>query len=221
MPLPAQQATIDRRSARSAVYDQVRTWIEDGVLQPGETLKDADIAELLGVSRTPVREALQMLEQIGVVEMQPGKLTRVTPIALEDVAQLYVPLAALHAVAAELGTPRAGKREIAEMRKHNAALLAAVDAGDHVRARDADRDFHAVLLRLADNQYLMTAIEPLLIHGRRLEALYFREVGPAHASHADHERIVAAVESGDASAAQALMRTNFSRFWKPDEHVAP
>jgi DNA-binding GntR family transcriptional regulator len=130
-------------------------------------------------------------------------------------------LGALHAAAAQLGTPRAGKREIAEMRKHNAALLAAVDAGNHVRARDADRDFHAVLLRLANNQYLMTAIEPLLIHARRLEALYFREVGPAHASHEDHERIVAAVEAGDAAAAQDLMRINFSRFWKPDEHVAP
>jgi DNA-binding GntR family transcriptional regulator len=216
MPLPTSHRAIDRRSARAAVYEQLRTWIEDGVLEPGETLKDAEIAELLGVSRTPAREALQMLEQIGVVEMQPGKLTRVTPIALDDVTQLYMPLGALHAVAAQLGTPRATERDLDSMRRHNAALLAAVDAADPAAARDADRDFHAVLLRLADNPYLNTAIEPLLIHARRLEALYFREVAPAHASHAEHERIIAAVAAGDVDAAQRLVRANLARYYTPD-----
>jgi DNA-binding GntR family transcriptional regulator len=206
---------LDRRTARAAVFEQLRSWIEDGVLEPGETLKDGEIAERLGVSRTPVREALQMLERLGVVEMLPGRLTRVTPISQGDVELLYGPLGALHATAAELGTPRATPDDIAEMRRHNDALLAAVDGGEQAAARDADHDFHSVLLRLADNPYLVTAIEPLLVHARRLEALYFRQAGPSHASHDDHGAIVDAVEAGDARRAADHTRRNFTRYWQP------
>ena len=221
MPLPSQLAPIDRQTARAAVFEQVRSWIEDGLLEPGETLKDSEIAGRLGVSRTPVREALQMLAQLGVVEMLPGRMTRVTPLAPEDVALLYAPLGALHATAAELGTPRATPGDVAEMRRHNEALLAGLDAEDHVAASDADSRFHHVLLRVADNPYLITAIEPLLIHARRLEALYFREVGPGRASHDEHEEIVRAVGAGDAARAAALTRTNFTRFWMPPDPQAP
>jgi DNA-binding GntR family transcriptional regulator len=215
VPLPAELAPLDRRTARAAVFEQLRTWIEDGVLEPGETLKDGEIAERLAVSRTPVREALQMLERLGVVEMLPGRLTRVTPIKQDDVALLYAPLGALHATAAELGAPRATAEDIAQMHRHNDALLEAIESGDQALARDADHDFHYVLLRLADNPYLMTAIEPLLVHARRLEALYFRQAGPGRSSHEDHAAIVDAVEAGDVARAADLTRSNFTRYWEP------
>jgi DNA-binding GntR family transcriptional regulator len=215
MPLPTQLDPIDRRTARAAVFEQLRSWIEDGVLEPGETLKDGEIADRLGVSRTPVREALQMLERVGVVEMLAGRLTRVTPITQDDVALLYAPLGALHATAVELATPRATANDIAEMRRHNEALLAALETHEQAAARDADRDFHGVLLRLADNPYLITAIEPLLIHARRLEALYFREAGPGRASHDEHDKIIDAVEAGEAARAAELTKRNFTRYWKP------
>lgn len=215
MPVPASTAPIARQSAKAAVLEQLRIWIENGVLEPNEPLKDSEIAERLGVSRTPVREALQTLEQLGVVEMLPGRVTRVTPLSSDDVAQLYAPLGALHASAAELGTSKATAEDVAEMRRHNTALLDALKASDQVAARDADRDFHHVLIRLAGNPYLQTAIEPLLIQARRLEALYFREVGPALASYDEHERIIVAVEAGDGREAARLTRSNLDRFWHP------
>jgi DNA-binding GntR family transcriptional regulator len=221
MPLPSQLAPLDRQTARAAVFEHVRSWIEDGLLEPGETLKDSEIARRLGVSRTPVREALQMLEQLGAVEMLPGRMTRVTPLAPDDVALLYAPLGALQATAAELGTPRATPDDVAELRRHNDALLGGLQAEDHVAASDADSKFHHVLLRLADNPYLVTAIEPLLIHARRLEALYFREVGPGRASHEEHEEIARTVGAGDAARAAALTRSNFTRFWTPGQPQAP
>jgi DNA-binding GntR family transcriptional regulator len=91
----------------------------------------------------------------------------------------------------------------------------ALKAGDHVATRDADGAFHSVLIRVADNPYLVTAIEPLLIQARRREALYFREAGPALASYDEHERIIAAVEAGDAHEAAQLTRRNLDRFWHP------
>jgi DNA-binding GntR family transcriptional regulator len=214
MPLPP-SVPIARQSARSAVFDQLRGWVEDGVLEPGETLKDTEIADLLGVSRTPVREALQRLERLGVVEMLPGRLTRVTPLSAADIALLYAPLGSLHGTAARLGTPRATRADVAAMREHNAALLAALGQQDQAAARDADRAFHGVLLGLAENRYLMTAIEPLLIHARRLEALYFREAELGRGSYREHKQIVRAVRAGDAEAAELGTRKNFERYWLP------
>lgn len=156
-----------------------------------------------------------MLEQQGLVEMKPGRLTRITPATAEDADRVYAVLAALQALAAELGTPNADATDIEELRKYNARLLAAVEAKRPVRAREADRMFHDVLVRLADNVYLTSSIEPLLIHIRRLEALYFAGVNLGRQSHEDHEQIIAAVVAGDAVAARETTRHNFQRYWTP------
>lgn len=212
VPVPSDSAPITRRSAREVVLARLRSWIEEGQLAPGEVIKDADIAQRLGVSRTPVREALQILEQHGLVEMEPGRLTRVTDTAPEDIALVYAPLSALQALAARTATPKVAKADVEEMREHNARLLRAVEANDAVAAREADRAFHGVLVRCAGNRYLTAAIEPMLTHIRRLEALYFTELDLGHRSHEEHERIVEAVAAGDAAAAAERTRVNFMRY---------
>ena len=215
MPLPTETTPIDRRSARHAVFEQLRGWIEDGILEPGEAIKDAEIASQLGVSRTPVREALQMLERHGAVEMLPGRMTRVTTVGPDDVIKLYTPLGALMGVAAEMATPLVQPADIDTMKDYNERLLQALRDNDPVAARDADRAFHGILLARSDNAYLATAIEPLLIHARRLETLYFRHAKPGHASYQDHIEIIDAVTKRDVASAAALTRHNFTRFWTP------
>lgn len=212
VPVPSDSAPITRRSAREVVLARLRSWIEEGQLAPGEVIKDADIAQQLGVSRTPVREALQILEQHGLVEMRPGRLTRVTDTTPEDIALVYAPLSALQALAAQTATPKIAPADLDEMRACNARLLAAVEANDAVAAREADRAFHGVLVRSAGNPYLSSAIEPMLTHIRRLEALYFTEIGLGHRSHEEHERIIEAVASGDAAGAAERTRLNFMRY---------
>jgi DNA-binding GntR family transcriptional regulator len=203
---------IDRRPARWTVHDRLREWIEDGALAPGEVLKDAEIASMLGVSRTPVREALQMLERAGLVEMLPGRLTRVTDTTPSDIALVYATLGALNALAAESATAAATKDDIAAMRARNDELLAAVKAKDAIAAREADRAFHRVILGVAQNPYLANAIDPLLIHIRRLEALFFRNDKPGRGSHEEHKRIIAAIAAGDAALAGEVTRANFTRY---------
>jgi DNA-binding GntR family transcriptional regulator len=203
---------IDRRPARWTVYDRIRNWIEDGALAPGESIKDAEIAKTLGVSRTPVREALQMLEGENLVEMLPGRLTRVTDTTPDDIGLAYATLAALNALAAEMGTPRATDADVDKMRAENERLARAIGAKDPVEAREADRAFHGILLRLAQNPYLESAIEPLLSHIRRLEALYFRDEEPGLESVEEHGRIIEAVAAGDVAAASAATRSNFQRY---------
>ena len=75
-----------------------------------------------------------------------------------------------------------------------------------------------MLLDLADNPYLTAAIEPLLVHTRRLEALYFLGSRPSRDSYADHKSIILAVLAGDAAGARELTRQNFQRYWTPPDH---
>ena len=78
MPIPAEAAALSRSLLRDDVYVRLRDAIVDGTFTPGEQLRDGDLAQWLGVSRTPVREALQRLERAGLVEVSPHRYTRVS-----------------------------------------------------------------------------------------------------------------------------------------------
>lgn len=193
------------------VFDQLRAWIEEGVLAPDEVIRDMEIADALGVSRTPVREALQMLEQRGVIETVPGRLTRVAGVSQEQATLVYPPLAALQAVGAELGTPNASPADLAAMRQANEDLLRSVRDERPDDAWEADHAFHSALVRCARNPFIESAIDSLRIHTRRLEILYFNDEAPASESHAEHLEIISAVEAGLATRASDLTRQNFLR----------
>src|SRR5574340_1117707 len=99
-------APLDSPSLRERVYRALRDALVAGELAPGERLRDQELAARLGVSRTPVREALQRLEDEGLVETAPRALTRVTPLAAVAAREAFPVVAALHALAARHGAPR-------------------------------------------------------------------------------------------------------------------
>jgi DNA-binding GntR family transcriptional regulator len=211
VPVPDPVVPLSRRSARDEVFEHICSWIEERELRPGERIRDHEIAERLGVSRTPVREALQMLEQLGAVETVAGRHTRVRDLDPEEAEQVYTPLGALLAVAAELAIDRLTDDDLAEMATANERLLEATLGGDALGARVADDAFHAVLVRRADNPYLERALEPLLLHQRWLDGLYFSHAQLARASYEDHVAILAALRQGDRDAAAAATRANAAR----------
>jgi len=215
VPIPVNPPQIERRSARTLVFEQLRQWIEDGVLEPGEVIRDGEVAERLGVSRTPVREALQKLEHQGAIEVIPGRVTRVAAASREDTELVYPPMAALQALAAELGTPHATPRDIERMEGANERMLAAVERGNAAAARKADVEFHAVLVRLARNPFLTSAIDALQIHCRRLETLYFSHAAPARTSYREHKELIGAVAAHDAAKAKAIVLRNVQRRFVP------
>src|SRR5207248_3505224 len=80
MPIPQTEIRLTRSLARDEAYEKIRDWIIDGTLRPGELLRDQEIAQSLGVSRTPMREALRRLEDEGFVETALNRWTRVAPL---------------------------------------------------------------------------------------------------------------------------------------------
>src|SRR5438067_10360445 len=120
MPLPSTETRINRSLARDEAYERIRDWIIDGTLRPDEILRDHDIAQSLGVSRTPVREALRRLEDEGFVETALNRWTRVAPLDLLKAIETYSVIAALEASALE--SAQLNPQDLDRMTEANAAM---------------------------------------------------------------------------------------------------
>lgn len=203
-----QLAELPRATLREQVYSALLEAIVAGWLEPGRRIRDLDLAGQLGVSRTPVREAIQRLEDEGLVESSPGSSTRVAPIDPVNARQAFPVVACLHALATRLGTPRLGPQQLATLRSSNRALAVAIAANDPVQAIGADDAFHRVFLEAAGNQELETALRRLMPKVRRLEYLRFASVA-GRRSVSQHDEIAAACRRRDPDAAAALVEQNW------------
>ena len=203
--------TIESASLRERVYRALRDALVAGELVPGERLRDQELAARLGVSRTPVREALQRLEDEGLVETAPRALTRVAPLDAVAARESFPVVAALHALGARHGVARLSAADIAEMRAANEELAGAIAALDPATVRcaiAADDRFHGVLLRAAGNGEITRALERLTPKVRRLEYAQFGSLA-GRKSVQQHNAIIAACERGDSDLAARLVEENW------------
>ncbi len=146
MPIPSEHKKPTRKTAKESAFTQLQQWIIDGTLQPGEKLNDTELAEALGVSRTPIRESLQLLEVQGFVKMYPGKATQVTEVEKESINDLLPPLAALQALSAELAIPNLNETVITELEETNNRFAQAVQDEDYFKALKIDEEFHQIIV---------------------------------------------------------------------------
>ncbi len=212
MPIPKNFHSPAQVTARDRTYSQLQRWMIDGTLQPGEKLNDGELAEALGVSRTPVREALQLLEVQGFVEMHRGRDTRVTLIDKEDILKVYPPLAALEALAGELALGTIGPEHMERLRCINADFAQAVREHQPFQAMELDEQFHNVIVDAAENPYVASYISMLQMHIRRLKYVFLKQpVSIAQESIAEHNAIIAAFEHGDADTVTRMLRQNWLR----------
>jgi DNA-binding GntR family transcriptional regulator len=200
---------LQRSSLREQVYEVVLQAIVNADFPPGHQIRDLDIARSLGVSRTPVREALQRLVDEGLVETAPGAATRVTPIDVDAVRNIYPIVGALHALAVRLGAERIGRSELEELTRTNDAFAAAVAKRQIVAALAADDAFHGIVIRAAQNPELERALDRLMPHIRRLQLAQFGSE-PARLSIRQHKAIVTAFRRDSVDDAMQTMEENWS-----------
>ncbi|WP_138752052.1 GntR family transcriptional regulator [Paenibacillus sinopodophylli] len=217
MPIPTDYTSPARLSAKERTLSQLQKWIIDGTLQPGEKLNDSELSEALGVSRTPIREAFQLLEVQGLIETFPGKETRVTTLEKEDIIKLYAPLTALQALAAELAAANIQPEHIKQLRAINAGFGESVKKEQLYEAMELDEEFHETILHIANNQHISTFCSSLQMHIRRYKYIFFKRPNwESKAAAEDHEAIINALESRNAEEAARLMKHNLVR---PLEHL--
>lgn len=199
---------VERVSLRDRVYAQLLDAIVAGAIPPGSRLRDRDLAAELGVSRTPVREALQRLEAEGLVQTMPGALTRVAPLDVRDAREAVPVIAALHAAATRAAVGRLASPDVGVLRLANTSFASALAAQDTLAALAADDAFHEVFVRVAANGELRRTLERLTPRVRRLELARFRSLLGRESAH-QHDAIIAAAVRGEAARAASLVEENW------------
>lgn len=208
MPIPRTAPKLKRPVLREEVYSTLREWIAQGVLEAGEKLKDLELAERLGVSRTPVREALQRLSQEGLVETAKNRWTRVSRLDLRAAERIYPVVSALEVLALELAFPKLTAKDLAAMQKANRKLQKSLQAQQIPEAVDADEAFHERFILRCENPELLGMLQALKLKYRRLEQTYFSGAG-VRESLDEHGRLLAALEAGDLEGAKKALADNW------------
>ena len=210
-------ANTRKRARPQEVYEQLRALIIAGRLAPGTRIVETDVATRLGVSRTPVRGALQRLQQEGYVVDSPTlQQTRptVAPLTSDDAHELFLLVGALEGLAAfraALGATAERAALATDLTTINDAFRAAAEAPrpDHARIFELDERFHRCYMKAAGPRVrsLHDTVKP---QAERYERLYVSMLtSELHTSVVEHRAIVKAIRSGNAPAAQAAVETNW------------
>lgn len=190
-------------------YSLILEAIEAGVYKPGDRLVESELAERMGVSRTPVREALQRLETQGMLS-RDGRSLIVASLDHNQLAELYTVRAELEGLAARLAARHATDEEIRVLRgmvEDDRALL----GGDPRLLSKANKRFHRLIHLASHNRFLVQQLD--LVH--RAMALMattsFAAEGRDEVAIAEHDAIVQALEAHDGDAAHAALKSHISK----------
>lgn len=188
-----------------SAYDQLLDEIRYGTLPPGARLREVELAARLGISRTPVREAIRRLEADGLVEHLPRQGASLRRLSYAEVMELYEMRAVLEGTAARLAARAASQMELGELTDINAEMTSSTIPTDIVRL---NRQFHATLINAAKNRYLQRAIgamgRTLLILG---QSTLFDPARVATAAQ-EHDTLLRALQARDGAAAETAMRAH-------------
>ena len=208
MPVPHSAAPPERTLLREHAFHALRAAIVDGTLTPGEKLVDTELCAWLGVSRTPVREALAHLEKTGLVQIKPGRRTVVAPLDARAAREAQAVAASMHELAARAAVPLFTAAHATAMEEANADFERALTRGDVEAAIRADDAFHRVFVDLAANRMVAAILDDVTPLLRRMERVRFGALA-GRASVEQHRSIVALARAGDAEGAAAAARANW------------
>ena len=167
-------AAVTTSKTVTTVFDRILEAIHEGRLQPGQHISDGRIAEQFGVSRTPVREAIQRLREIGIVEASRGRFTRIAEVTPEQTSQAFQVWLALYAVLIDEVVAHASPRILHAMTGDRERFIAALDAPDAQQLAMANLDFFSRLPPASNNAALQRAIISV-VHIVRLGSMHLPE----------------------------------------------
>lgn len=189
--------------------------ILSGATDPGERLVEQQLTARLGISRAPLREALRLLAEQGLVEHTPRRGSRVATLSDRDVRELYSVRDVLERHVVTTALPATGPERLAGMRVALEGMSQAARTGDRLAIADAHRVFHVALAALGDNRQLTGVYDQVLTKIQLYMALNLRREAESTADPMDgvrrHERLFAAVVDGDPEAVLTALATHGAR----------
>jgi len=193
---------------RDIVFDAIKEAILTGRLKPGERLMEVQLAEEMGVSRTPVREAIRKLELEGLVVMVPRKGAYVSGLTLKDVTEVFEIRSSLEGLAAALAAERITEEEIKILDKILIDITEASEKGDTETVIKKDMEFHQVLFSASRNERLAQIISNLKEQIDRFRIKSFSNPARVKSVLSEHKGIIDAVKLGDAENAEKLAKAH-------------
>lgn len=193
----------------AGVYERLRTAVLRGEIEAGATISQAALARDLGTGRTPLREALRMLERDGLVISEPNRSVRVATLSGEDFEELYAMRVALETVAIRITVPALASADLADLEGYMAQMEHYQKVGDEAGMRAPHRAFHGLLVA-ASGPRVVGGIADLADHSERYR-LRFGGYGSWEDRRAEHRGIVDAAAAGDPGLAAVRLVEHYAR----------
>jgi DNA-binding GntR family transcriptional regulator len=192
----------DYKPLRDVIFTTLREAIVSGELKPGERLLEVKLADKMGVSRTPVREAIRKLELEGFVVMLPRKGAHVADLSVKDIANVLEIRAALDALATELAAQRMTDSELNDLKRIHEQFISHVARNNLQGAIKKDMEFHDAIYKAARNEKLVQVSGNLWEQVQRFRVVYMRDHNSAEAVINEHSEILEALSEKRIDAAR-------------------
>ena len=189
---------------REVVCETLREAIRSGVLKPGERLMEIQLADELGVSRTPVREAMRKLELEGYVIMLPRRGTYVANISIRDINEVFEIRTTLDALASGLAAERITEEELEQLERLLVSIGENIETRNMKKVVEEDMEFHDILYKASRNQRLVGIISNLREQMTRFRSMSMSYPGRLKKTLEEHSRLVEAIAQRDVELAQKL-----------------
>jgi len=191
----------DYKPLREVIFNTIREAIILGELKPGERLMEVQLAEKMGVSRTPVREAIRKLELEGLVEMLPRKGAHVADLSVKDIMDVLEIRATLDGLASSLSASRITEEEIKELRHLLQQFENYIEKGSTQGVIKKDVEFHDIIYRSSRNEKLIQISNNLREQVQRFRVIYIKDYGSSRELVKEHADILNAIANRDCEAA--------------------
>jgi DNA-binding GntR family transcriptional regulator len=199
--------TLSRTMLREQIRELLLERILGGDLRPGDRIVELQVAQELGTSQAPVREALRELQSLGFVEHEPYRGSRVRGISEEEIAEIYPVRAALEELAAQEAASRLGG-EVAELEREFGAMRTAADRGDLNDLAAHDATFHRLIVEAAGNQVLLDTWRTLRVEARVVVTVLKTDID-LHELAELHRPLLEALKEGAPDKAGRALRQHF------------
>lgn len=195
---------VSHKPLREQVYDQLKRRLLTGRIRPGTRMMEIDLAADLGVSRTPVREAIRELGKEGLVTIEPRRGAIASEISVKDMIDTLTVREDLDALAAYLASSRITKAEEKKLMELTDKYAVAIESGDMDTMIRADEAFHKRIAKLSGNKTLYSVVRTVQTQVLRFRYLYYEDLANYKNMPAEHREIIEALVSGDSEHARKV-----------------
>ena len=199
------------RPLREIVYEELKMQILTGKIAPGTRMMEVELAESMGVSRTPIREAIKKLEQEGLVVIEPRKGAYASQISVKDMVDILEVRQDMEGLAAHMAAYRMTPKQMKELESISIGYNKAVEEGNMADMIRFDTDFHNLIVESCNNSILTMMINQLQELLLRFRYVYYDNIKRAEKMPSEHSMIMEAIKDGRSDAARASAEMHIER----------